>query len=91
MAHTLTGTLQGKTITLDSSPPQADEAVPQRVQVELAPLDAEADIPPELLELVRCGKARKGARNNPDSYPRLSPILKQGTAQELLDEERGDR
>ncbi len=102
MAHKLTGLLYRNVITLDTTVPLSDKEASQRVQVVLEPLDAgrhgpparmddRGAVPPGLRELIRSGKARGGGRNSPDLYPRLAASLKHGTAQELLDEERGDR
>ena len=49
------------------------------------------DVPPRLAELARLGLARLGAPNDPRAYRRLPPLLPPGTAQRLLDEERGER
>ncbi len=46
---------------------------------------------PGLRELFRRGTARQVARNDPTLYPRFAPALSRTTAQELLDQERGDR
>jgi antitoxin (DNA-binding transcriptional repressor) of toxin-antitoxin stability system len=46
---------------------------------------------PALVELARGGKARLGAENRPELYPALEPALTEGTALDLLDEERGER
>jgi antitoxin (DNA-binding transcriptional repressor) of toxin-antitoxin stability system len=46
---------------------------------------------PALVELARQGAARLGAANRPDLYPALEPGLTEGSAAELLDQERGDR
>jgi prevent-host-death family protein len=44
-----------------------------------------------LEELARRGLATLGAPNTPRAYPRLRRMLPVGTAQRLLDEERGPR
>jgi len=44
-----------------------------------------------LMALVRAGRATAGEPNEPTLYPLLPPLLRPGRAQELLDEERGDR
>jgi antitoxin (DNA-binding transcriptional repressor) of toxin-antitoxin stability system len=44
---------------------------------------------PELLELVRQGKARPGAKNDASLYPLLAAVVPEGEAGRLLDEERG--
>lgn len=100
MAHTLTGTLHGNVIQLDANPsgPGRDPTA-QRVRVVLEPLEHKRHDPARqgdadgavLQELVSWGKMRSGARNDPESYPRLDPILTRGTAQELLNEDRDDR
>lgn len=46
---------------------------------------------PVLMELVRQGKARPGAPNRPDLYPRLPALLAEHEIAGLLDEERGER
>ena len=46
---------------------------------------------PGLVELARSGKARLGAANRADLYPALEPLLAEGEAAQLLDEERGER
>jgi antitoxin (DNA-binding transcriptional repressor) of toxin-antitoxin stability system len=48
-------------------------------------------IPPGLLELAGRGLLTLGGPNHPGLYPRLSQLVHPGTAQQLLDEERGDR
>ena len=96
MPQTFTGTLRGKTITLDtmasfgSSPAGATA---QRVKVTVEPVgrSAEEAIPASLHKLVSQGKARQGERNRPGLYPTFEPALTEGTALELLDEERGER
>lgn len=50
-----------------------------------------AGTPPGLAELARRGVARLGAPNRPGLYRRFPPLLPPGTAQRLLDEERGER
>lgn len=51
-----------------------------------------SEIPyPGLMELVRQGKARLGAPNRPDVYPRLPALLAEDEIAELLTEERGER
>jgi antitoxin (DNA-binding transcriptional repressor) of toxin-antitoxin stability system len=51
-----------------------------------------ADTPyPALVERARSGKARLGAGNRPDLYPALDPVLSEGEAAALLDQERGER
>ncbi|HEX9755137.1 MAG TPA: type II toxin-antitoxin system prevent-host-death family antitoxin [Gemmatimonadales bacterium] len=50
------------------------------------------DMPyPGLMEAIRSGRARLGSGNRPELYPPLEPVLPPGSAQRLLDEERGDR
>ena len=44
---------------------------------------------PGLLELVRQGKARPGAKNDASLYPLLAAVVPEGEAGRLLDEERG--
>ncbi|MFQ5889658.1 MAG: type II toxin-antitoxin system Phd/YefM family antitoxin [Gemmatimonadota bacterium] len=46
---------------------------------------------PALLELARRGAARLGAPNRDDLYPCMDPVLSEGEALRLLDEERGRR
>ena len=99
MTRTLTGTLHRNVITLDTGLFPLDGGASQRVRVIVEPLSREervpnrtnASAPSWLRELVRSGKARAGQRNSPELYPRLDPVLKHGTAQELLDDDRGDR
>ncbi len=56
------------------------------------PGSALTDAPyPRLHELARQGLVRIGAANDPDLYPVLDPVLEEGEAQKLLDEERGER
>lgn len=95
MPQTLIGTLRGKTITLDTMASfgsgSAGAAV-QRVKVTLEPLGRSKEaVPAGLRELVRRGKARQGEHNHPDLYPTFEPALEEGTARDLLDEERGER
>jgi hypothetical protein len=62
------------------------------VVAELRQPGAAADTPyPGLVELAGQGKARLGAKNRPDLYPPLDPVLEEGEAAVLLDEERGER
>jgi prevent-host-death family protein len=46
---------------------------------------------PGLAALSVKGRITLGARNEPDLYPELSPIMPEGTSAELLDEMRGKR
>ena len=46
---------------------------------------------PALLELAREGGARLGPPNRADLYPPLDPLLREGMARQLLEEERGER
>jgi antitoxin (DNA-binding transcriptional repressor) of toxin-antitoxin stability system len=46
---------------------------------------------PGLSELVRQGRARLGAPNDPTLYPPLKKLLGQAEIAQLLDEERGQR
>jgi antitoxin (DNA-binding transcriptional repressor) of toxin-antitoxin stability system len=51
-----------------------------------------AEVPyPGLAEAARQGRVRIGARNRPDLYPSLEPLLPEGSAEELLDWVRGER
>jgi antitoxin (DNA-binding transcriptional repressor) of toxin-antitoxin stability system len=52
---------------------------------------ADDDLPPALRELARRGLVRIGAPNHADLYPRLGRCAPDGTAQRLLDAERGER
>jgi antitoxin (DNA-binding transcriptional repressor) of toxin-antitoxin stability system len=64
-----------------------------RVIAELRPPGAGAEpagVPPGLLELLRQGRARLGLPNDPAAYPPSSLRLPDGTAQELIDEDRGE-
>ena len=50
-----------------------------------------SEIPRGLLDLVRQGKAKLGAPNDPSLYPmREKPLLVGTTSAELLDQDRGD-
>jgi antitoxin (DNA-binding transcriptional repressor) of toxin-antitoxin stability system len=56
------------------------------------PGPARADSPyPALLQAAAEGTARLGPANRADLYPTLEPILPEGEAARLLDEERGQR
>ena len=46
---------------------------------------------PELETAARQGKARRGAPNHPDLYPRFTPVMTHGETMALLDAEREDR
>lgn len=46
---------------------------------------------PALVLRARAGKARLGAPNRPDLYPKVTPSLPSGTTKRLLDRERGAR
>ena len=46
---------------------------------------------PGLMDLVRRGTVSLGAPNRADVYTSLPPLLPEGTAAKLLDEERGER
>ncbi len=46
---------------------------------------------PRLVELVKAGKLRLGAPNDPGLYRRLGRLLPEGEALRLLDEARGER
>ncbi len=46
---------------------------------------------PDVEALLRLGNVTIGEPNRPDLYPRMKSSTKPGTAQRLLDEERGDR
>lgn len=48
-------------------------------------------IDPAVSRLMNRGLLVPGARNNARAYPRLSRLLKSGTAASLLDAERGNR
>jgi antitoxin (DNA-binding transcriptional repressor) of toxin-antitoxin stability system len=62
------------------------------VVAELRQPGAAADTPyPGLVEHARRGNARLGAANRPDLYPSLDPVLPEGEAARLLEEERGER
>jgi len=50
-----------------------------------------ADRHPGLLVLARRGLLTLGKPNDPAAYPRMPRRLPPGTAERLLDEERGDR
>ncbi len=45
---------------------------------------------PELIRYARTGKARLGAPNRSDLYPRLSSIVRSGSVHRLLDDERDE-
>jgi antitoxin (DNA-binding transcriptional repressor) of toxin-antitoxin stability system len=46
---------------------------------------------PGLVELAHQGRARLGAPNDPEAYPRLEPVLRTGASAELLGAERGEQ
>jgi antitoxin (DNA-binding transcriptional repressor) of toxin-antitoxin stability system len=46
---------------------------------------------PELVLQAQQGKVRLGARNRPEAYPALEPVIASAEVRRLLDEERGDR
>lgn len=46
---------------------------------------------PALVELARQGGVRLGSANRPDLYAALEPGLAEGSAVDLLDQERGER
>ena len=46
---------------------------------------------PALARHARAGRARIGARNRPELYPTMKPLLSPGTGGRLLDEERSGR
>jgi antitoxin (DNA-binding transcriptional repressor) of toxin-antitoxin stability system len=46
---------------------------------------------PGLMKLARLGRARLGAGNRADLYPRLPGLLRKGELTGLIAEERGDR
>ncbi len=52
---------------------------------------AEGEGHPGLADLVRRGLVRLGEPNRPGLYPALPSVTPPGTAERLLDEERGDR
>lgn len=56
------------------------------------PSDAtlEAERRPGLARLIRQGRVSQAARNRPEHYPRLDPLVSPGRALRLLDEERGE-
>jgi antitoxin (DNA-binding transcriptional repressor) of toxin-antitoxin stability system len=65
-----------------------------RVIAELRPPGAAAappGVPPGLLELARQGRVRLGLPNHPAAYPPSPLRLPDGTAQQLIDEDRGER
>ena len=45
---------------------------------------------PELLRMARQGRVRLGARNDPEAYPEMPPLLSRAEILELLDESRGE-
>jgi len=47
------------------------------------------EVPSALLALARSGQLTLGAPNQDKLYPKLSPLLPEGRAQQLLDHERG--
>ena len=51
----------------------------------------DSDLPPGLVELARRGQVRLPTARGPHDYPLLPPIVPDGTAARLLDEERGER
>lgn len=50
-----------------------------------------SDVPSALMELVRRGKATLGLPREGHSLPDLPQLVPEGTAQRLLDEDRGER
>ncbi len=52
--------------------------------------DVAPGLPPGLAKLVEQKRVSLGATNAPGLYPRLLPLLPEGEASALLDEERGD-
>ena len=65
-----------------------------KILAELVPppvLATNFKVPPKLAEMARRGLVRLGGPNDPKLYPRLPPLAPAGTAQRLLDEERGER
>jgi antitoxin (DNA-binding transcriptional repressor) of toxin-antitoxin stability system len=46
---------------------------------------------PGLVRHARAGRARLGAPNSPELYPRMTPPLPSGSAAQLLDAEREER
>jgi prevent-host-death family protein len=63
------------------------------VVAQLAPVgpDGRTDVPAGLRRLAQEGKLRLGQPNDPSLYPIMAPVLPPGSAQRLLDEERGER
>jgi antitoxin (DNA-binding transcriptional repressor) of toxin-antitoxin stability system len=51
----------------------------------------ERDFPPRLREMIRQGLVRPGAPRGDHKYPLFSRLVPDGTAEQLIDEERGDR
>lgn len=49
------------------------------------------DLPPGLLDLVKRGAVRLGGRNDSSLYPEMPKHTQDGTAERLLEEERGER
>ena len=47
------------------------------------------EVPSVLVALARNGQLTLGAPNQAELYPKLSPLLPEGRAQQLLDQERG--
>ena len=47
------------------------------------------EVPSALLALARSGQVTLGASNQAGLYPKLSPLVPEGRAQQLLDQERG--
>jgi prevent-host-death family protein len=47
------------------------------------------EVPSVLVALARNGQLTLGAANQAELYPKLSPLLPEGRAQQLLDQERG--
>jgi len=68
----------------DRGEPVAELLPPRRVRGELGARE-------RLAELARRGLVTLGAPHDPRLYRRLSPLVPPGTAQRLIDEERGDR
>ncbi|MHC4472042.1 MAG: type II toxin-antitoxin system Phd/YefM family antitoxin [Planctomycetota bacterium] len=51
---------------------------------------ARADVSDEVADLAERGILQLGAANDPSLYPVLDPLLPEGSAEALLDEERGE-
>ena len=59
------------------------------LQLVTRPSEAHEEVPEDLRDLVSRGILTLGEPNDPSVYPKLDPIAPEGTAQALIDEDRG--